>query len=203
MYYSAPYAPGYSYYQPVPLYPGIPALQGQPAVAYGVAAPYVQSVYGAPYYAPQPPMPPYPTAPAPYPSEGNAPAAPPHTGEVPAAPQPIATASATHATTASEPVPTATEPERRTPAAGENPTVSDGPACDVLYNPDDTEYWSPDGEPCAPSDPEPQPSVTSWEVDEPEKPSALLSLFNGFLAIAALASVGFLLMQLKVLPQLF
>ena len=107
---------------------------------------------------------------------------------------------------APEPVtPPAAEEQPATPATPEPPAGDKaGPAvCDALYNQDDTEYWTPDGEACEAAAPEPAEITPSWEAEDRDKPSVALSLINGLLALLSLASIGFLLFELNILPKQF
>ena len=133
------------------------------------------------------------------------------TATVAAAPQVYAAAE--NPAAAQEPAQTQpTVPENGSNAADAQPPAEEtdrrsaspkaGAACDAIYNQDDTEYWTPDGEVCEMAAPEPEIS-SSWEEEVRDKPSVVLSLINGLLMLLSLASIGFLLFELNILPKQF
>ena len=88
---------------------------------------------------------------------------------------------------------------------------------EVIYNPSDTEFWTPDRDTQGhsiptndsrpiidvPDDADAEADTPYWEDSPSEKPSRLLSLLNGILTLAGLGSIGFLLYQLGILPKFF
>lgn len=79
---------------------------------------------------------------------------------------------------------------------------------EVIYNPADTEYWSPDSEGksvASDSVPATEPEPYSmWEEEEPlDKPSMFLSIVNSLLTLAGIASFVYLLYRINLILKLF
>lgn len=80
----------------------------------------------------------------------------------------------------------------------------------TVFNPVDTEEWTPDGaekaRPAARKKALVPPPVTKsyWEEEyEEDKPSIFLTILNGLLTVGSVASIVYLLYQLDVLPKIF
>ena len=105
------------------------------------------------------------------------------------------------AVAAAPPAPAPAVPAAEATVAATIAAAAAGP----VYNPDDTELWSPEatGSPPPPSTSTPPPA-SAWEdeLDE-DKPSVALSLLNGVLMLGGLAAILYLLMMLHVIPRLF
>lgn len=89
-------------------------------------------------------------------------------------------------------------------AADETPPAeSSTPAAfHVVYDKRQTEFWTPDLE-MGSAQPDDEFEEEDQEMEEEvRKPSVQLSLLNAFLVIACLASIVFLLSELKILPRL-
>lgn len=108
------------------------------------------------------------------------------------------TKSASGDTSLSPPIPAKPE-EAASPSSG---------VTEVIYNPANTEFWSPDseGKPVAsasatPTEPEPS---SIWEEEEPQdKPSMFLSIVNSVLTLAGIASFVYLLYRINLILNLF
>ena len=90
------------------------------------------------------------------------------------------------------------------PAVGEGTKVRAAGATPLVavYNPEDTEYWAPDREvKSAPILDD--PPVRDWVEEKVERPSPLLSVVNGLLAVGSVGAIGYLLYTLGLLPKFF
>jgi hypothetical protein len=73
----------------------------------------------------------------------------------------------------------------------------------AVYDKKRTEFWTPNHEPSSIQSNDSAQDEASEPDEEEDKPSVVLSILNAFLVICSLASIAFLLFELKVLPKLF
>ena len=74
---------------------------------------------------------------------------------------------------------------------------------EAIYNPDDTEFWTPTGEARSTAPIEEVPEQTAWDDENEDRPSVFLSILNGVLTLGGLASAVYLLLQLNLFPRIF
>jgi len=121
--------------------------------------------------------------------------------------QPTNVATEVHPTATVEGMAAPAPQTNATPMVDVDPHPTD--ASEVNYNPADTEYWSPDRDgkpatsnanPASVIDPD---SHSLWEEEEPlDKPSMFLSLVNGLLTLAGIASFVYLLYRINLILKL-
>ena len=219
-----PYAPAYAAC-PRQIMPGqAPMAMYPPNALYPMAQAvyaYGQPVCYYPFACPQPmaqaTLVPYPAAYAQPAASVALPAAVPMMEQAPPSAMPGSAQAMPAATRAAAPTPRQPAPtEAHAKAPAPPPAQSARPDREPHYNPQDTEFWTPEndtsppptGEPAPPlpqADPEPDEDLEdpAWAEEPIDRPSVGLSLLNGALALGGIGAVGFLLYQLGILPKFF
>lgn len=140
---------------------------------------------------------------APFAPSGSDPQSPPPAQTV--APLQAVVISQAAAPTQAEVISQETAPPQAAPAAADDKAPKAAPVFEAVYNPQDTDFWVPEGVSFEVNEPtaEEPPAQTLWDEEENEKPSVFLSILNGVLTLGGIGSAVYLLLQLNLFPRFF